>query len=88
MFGPEAYKMKDLLEKYCRNIYPEINKVSTVPVGMLKFIATIKRDNKLKGIAEMFGYFEKANELGDAAETNALLGKPEITFEKWLTWKD
>ena len=84
ILGPEPYRMKDLLEKYCITTYPEIKKVSVVPFGMIKFIAFLKRSKMLKNVAELFAYFEKTGENCDPEETNKLLGKPEITFEKWL----
>jgi len=82
--GPEQHLMKDLLEKYCKYRYPEIKKVSSVPIGMIKAIAFLSGNKELKYAASLFGYFEKTRELGDPGETNKLLGKPEITFEAWL----
>jgi uncharacterized protein YbjT (DUF2867 family) len=87
VFGPEKHKMAELLEKYCKKRYPEIKKVSTVPLGMIKLIAFLTGNNELKNAAALFAYFEKAKELGNADETNRLLGKPETTFEKWVKSK-
>jgi len=87
VFGPEKYKMTDLLERYCKQRYPKIKKVSTVPLGMIKVIATLTGNYELKNASAMFAYFEKVNELGNADETNRLLGKPETTFEKWVKSK-
>ncbi len=82
-FGPEQHFMKDLLEKYCKRCYPEIKKVSTVPLRVIKIIAILTGNAQLKGAASLFAYFEKVKEMGNPDETNALLGKPETTFEKW-----
>jgi uncharacterized protein YbjT (DUF2867 family) len=84
ILGPEPFLMKNLLEKYCRENFAGIKKVSTVPIGMMKFIAILSRNTQLKFVAEMFAYFEKVKEVCDTKETNLLLGKPEITFENWL----
>jgi uncharacterized protein YbjT (DUF2867 family) len=84
IFGPEQYLMKDLLEKYCKLRYPEIKKVSTVPIWMIEIIAILTGNKELKGVASLFAYFEKVNELGNSDETNKLLGKPETTFEQWI----
>lgn len=84
IIGPEKYLMKDLLEKYCKHRYPEIKKVSVIPIGMIKTIAFLSRNKELKEVADMFAYFEKVSEMGDPGETNELLGKPEITFENWV----
>ena len=87
IFGPEQHLMKDLLEKYCKLRYPEIKKVSSVPIWMMKMIGLLTANKQLKGVASLFAYFEKVNELGNPDETNALLGKPIITFENWIQSK-
>lgn len=87
IFGPEQHLMKDLLEKYCKLRYPEIKKVSSVPIWMMKMIGLLTGNKQLKGVASLFAYFEKVNELGNPDETNALLGKPIITFENWVKSK-
>jgi len=87
IFGPEQHLMKDLLEKYCKLRYPEIKKVSSVPIWIMKMIGLFTGNKELKGVASLFGYFEKVNELGNPDETNALLGKPIITFENWVQSK-
>ena len=87
IFGPEQHLMKDLLEKYCKLRYPKIKKVSSVPIWMMKMIGLLTGNKQLKGVASLFAYFEKVNELGNPDETNALLGKPIITFENWIQSK-
>jgi uncharacterized protein YbjT (DUF2867 family) len=87
IFGPAQYLMKDLLEKYCKLRYPKIKKVSTVPIWMIKIIATLIGNKELKNAASLFAYFEKVSEMGNPDETNKLLGKPETTFEKWINLK-
>jgi len=87
IFGPEQHLMKDLLEKYCKLRYPEIKKVSSVPIWMMKMIGLFTGNKQLKEVASLFAYFEKVNELGNPDETNALLGKPIITFENWIQSK-
>jgi len=84
IIGSEEYLMKDLLEKYCQVRYPGIKKVSIIPIWMAKFIAILSGNKGLKEAASLFGYFEKVKELGTPDETNALLGKPITTFEKWV----
>jgi uncharacterized protein YbjT (DUF2867 family) len=88
VLGQEPYLMKDLLNKYCEVQHPEIKKINTVSTGMLKFIAMISGKKALKTVAEMFRYFEKTKEQGNTEETYSLLGKPQISFEKWLYLKD
>jgi uncharacterized protein YbjT (DUF2867 family) len=85
--GPELYLMKDLLEKYCKNSFPEIKKVSNVPLWMINIIAKLTGNKELKDMVSLFAYFEKVAEMGNPDETNKLLGKPETTFEKWINSK-
>lgn len=82
--GNESFRMKELLEEYCRQLHPEIKKVSSIPVGMLKFIGIITRKKELVRVASMFGYFEKVHVEGDTSKTYDLLGKPKLDFKKWL----
>jgi uncharacterized protein YbjT (DUF2867 family) len=84
LFGPEPYKMKDLLSRYCEVRFPEIKKVNTIPIWFLRFIAFISGNKELKLAVSLFAYFEKTGEMGDPAETNRLLGKPQTTFDEWL----
>jgi uncharacterized protein YbjT (DUF2867 family) len=87
VFGQDQYLMKDLLEKYCQARYPGIKKVSIIPIWMAKSMAILTGNKGLKEAASLFGYFEKVKELGNPDETNALLGKPIITFENWIQSK-
>lgn len=79
--------MKDLLAKYCHQRYPQIKKVQTVPLRLLKVIASLSGKKELKLAVAMFGYFEKVKEMGNPDEAVSLLGKPLTTFEKWLATK-
>jgi uncharacterized protein YbjT (DUF2867 family) len=87
VFGPEQYRMTDLLVIYCQRRHPEIKKVSSVPLGLIKLIAFLTGKHELKSAASMFDYFEKVKEMGDPTEANILLGKPQTTFDKWLDSK-
>lgn len=84
VLGPEPWLMKDLLEKYCEVRHPEISKVSTAPLGFLKLMSSLTGNRELKHAVRLFAYFEKTKEMGDPAETDAMLGRAETTFEKWL----
>ncbi len=84
VLGPEYHHMRDLLVKYVKAVHPEIKKVSDVPLWMMKLIGFLSGKKEIKGVADLYGYFEKDREQGDPAFTDALLGKTEITFEKWM----
>lgn len=84
VFGPEYHKMRDLLVRYVKAVHPEIKKVSDVPIWMMKMIGFLSGKKEIKGVADLYGYFEKAREQGDPAFTDAMLGKAETTFEKWV----
>lgn len=85
--GKEKYTMRDALALYCEAIHPRIKKVTTMPVWLLRLIAKLTGNDELKNATDLFAYFEKVNEFADGAETNQLLGEPEITFQKWLDMK-
>lgn len=87
VYGPEPFLMKDLLERYCRTFYPEIKKVSVVPIPLLKLLATLSGNRELKSATQLFSYFQKVKEPEFMSDTAGLLSKPETTFEKWLELK-
>jgi uncharacterized protein YbjT (DUF2867 family) len=87
LYGPELFLMKELLEKYCKAFYPEIKKVSVIPIPILKLIALFTRNHELKEAAKLFAYFQKVKEPQISSEANDLPGKPKINFEKWLELK-
>ncbi len=84
LYGPESYRMNKLLESYRALKHPEIKKVSTIPLGMMKLIGTLSGKKEMKAAAALFGYFEKVREPGGVEDTEALLGKAEMNFEKWI----
>lgn len=83
-YGPEPFVMKPLLEKYCAAKHPEIKKVSETPLGMLRFISLISGNKMLKQVAAMFDYFSKVEEPALEEDPSVILGKPQLTFEKWM----
>jgi uncharacterized protein YbjT (DUF2867 family) len=88
LFGPETFLMKDALEKYCSKCCPDIAKISSIPLWMMRIIAVLSGKNELREAVSLFSYFEKVKEQGSADETNALLGKPETTLKQWITNKN
>lgn len=87
VYGPQSFLMKDLLEKYCAVLYPEIKKVSVAPISLLKLIATLTRNRELKSATQLFAYFQKVKEPQITSNTADLPGKAEITFDEWLKFK-
>jgi uncharacterized protein YbjT (DUF2867 family) len=84
-YGKESFRMKDLVEEYCRMLYPEIKKVGTVPIAMLKIMSLFPGKKELKIVASLFDYFEKVKEPEiDNTKTWALLGEPQLNFQQWL----
>ena len=89
VFGPEPRLMKDLLTEYCKKYHPGIKHVNTVSTRFMKLVATLTKNKGLKNAVELFSYFEKVKEpVTDQGETDSLIGKPELTFSKWLEIKD
>ena len=87
VYGPERYTMKEMLEKYCRALYPEIMTVSETPLLPLKIIAFLTRNRQLKFAASLFGYFEKVHEPEISEADLALLARPATDFDTWVKAK-
>ncbi|MFC1947458.1 SDR family oxidoreductase [Chloroflexota bacterium] len=82
--GPHAITLKEALERYCLAFHPEINRISVMPLFLVNFIGTIKRNNRMKSAGELGRLFTKVGELGDPTEANEIFGAPEITLEEWV----
>lgn len=85
--GPERFTMKEMLEKYCRALHPEIKTVGETPLLALKVIAFLTRNRQLKFAASLFGYFEKVHEPEISGADPALLGRPATDFDTWIRLK-
>jgi uncharacterized protein YbjT (DUF2867 family) len=82
--GPEAISMHEALRRYCAVFHPDIKDVSSMPFWMVKLLATLTRDQGLKGAGELMSYFEKVGEGSNVPKDNYILGAPTITLDKWL----
>jgi uncharacterized protein YbjT (DUF2867 family) len=87
VYGPEQYTTKEILEMYCRELHPEIQKVSETPIPVLKMIAFLTGNKQLKFAASLFSYFEKVKEPVIPAEDLDKLGRAETDFATWITAK-
>lgn len=87
VFGPEAFTMKEILEKYCRECYPEIAKVSETPLPVLRIIAWFTRNRQLAFATRLFGYFSRVSEPEIPGEERYALGRPEMDFGSWVKAK-
>ena len=82
--GPEAIQVHEALRRYCAVFHPDIKQVSTMPIWLVKILATISGNQDLKFAGEMMSYFEKVGEPSSPAETNGVLGMPAMTLDQWL----
>jgi hypothetical protein len=55
-----------------------------MPVWLAKLLGTLTGNEMLKFASAMMGYFDKAAEVGDASEANAILGAPQTTLDVWM----
>jgi uncharacterized protein YbjT (DUF2867 family) len=85
--GPESMLFMEALEKVRAGMYPEVKRISTTPIWMGKIIARVSGNEKMKYAVDLMSYFEKTPEKGDPAEACQILGKPEITLDRWLKAK-
>jgi uncharacterized protein YbjT (DUF2867 family) len=84
VYGPEKYTMKEMLEKYCDKLYPSVKTIRETPISLLRIIAFVTGNKKLKFAASLFSYFEKVNEPEIPDGELARLGKAEISFDRWI----
>ena len=84
IYGPERYGMKEMLEMYCREFHPEIEKVSETPIPVLRFIAFMTGNRQLKSAASLFSYFEKVKEPEIREHELTRLGKAETDYKAWV----
>lgn len=84
VYGPEKFKMKQLLERYCEELHPEIKKVTETPLPVLRIIAFLTGNGPLKFAVRLFSYFEKVKEPEVPMKDLARLGKAEFDFETWI----
>jgi uncharacterized protein YbjT (DUF2867 family) len=87
VYGPERYTMKEMLEKYCSALHPDIKSVGETPLLPLKIIALLTRNRQLKFAASLFGYFEKVHEPEIPESDLALLTRPATDFDTWIKSK-
>jgi uncharacterized protein YbjT (DUF2867 family) len=85
--GPQGMTMHQAMQEYIENLHPEIKKVSTMPVGMAKFMGFITGQKALRQVASLYAYFEKTPEKGNPSEANKLLGKPKTQLKEWMKEK-
>jgi uncharacterized protein YbjT (DUF2867 family) len=81
--GPHALSMVEALREYCAAAHPGVE-VSVLPVAAARALASRSGDPMLSMMAQMMAYFDAAQELGDPAEANAILGAPTTTLAQWI----
>ncbi len=84
VYGPEAMTMKTALERYCARFHPEVEKISVMPIWLAKLLGTLTGNEMLKFASGLMAYFDKAAEVGDSSEANAILGAPRTTLDAWM----
>jgi uncharacterized protein YbjT (DUF2867 family) len=84
VYGPEAMTLKTALERYCTKFYPNVEKITVMPVWMAKLAGTLTGNKMLKFASDLMNYFEKTPETGDPTEANQILGGPSITLDSWM----
>jgi uncharacterized protein YbjT (DUF2867 family) len=84
VYGPEAMTMKTALDRYCARFHPEVEKISVMPIWLAKLLGTLTSNDMLKFASGLMAYFDKAAEVGDSSEANAILGAPGTTLDAWM----
>jgi hypothetical protein len=76
--------MRAALERFCRFARPDIEHVSVMPIEAAHAAAEATGNDRLRFMADLMGYFDRAGERGDPGEANRLLGAPTTTLDTWL----
>ena len=84
IYGPKAMTMKTALERYCAVFHPEVDKIGVMPLWLAKLLGFLTRNEMLKFASSLMAYFDKTSEVGDASETNEILGAPSTTLDAWI----
>jgi uncharacterized protein YbjT (DUF2867 family) len=82
--GPEGFSFPDALLRYCAVFHPEVTRISSMPVWLVRVMSAAMRNDLMRFGADLAGYFDRVGELGDPSEANALLGAPTTTLDDWL----
>jgi uncharacterized protein YbjT (DUF2867 family) len=85
--GPEGFSFSEALLRYCKVFHPEVTRVSSMPVWLVRLMAALMRNDMMKFGADLAAYFDRVGELGDPTEANDLLGAPSITLDEWIEHK-
>ncbi len=82
--GPEAISMHEALRRYCVVFHPEIEQVSSMPIWLVRALATLTRDRELKAAGELLAYFDRVGEGSHQATVDSTFGAPPTTLDMWL----
>ena len=83
--GPEAIPFREALIRYCHVFHPEVQKVSSMPVWIVRLLARLMGNDLMKFGADLADYFDKVGEMGDPTQANQLLGAPSTILDQWLS---
>ena len=84
IYGPEAMTLKAALERYCAEFHPEVQRIDSMPVWLVKLLGTLTGNQMLKFACDLMSYFDKTPEVGDPTEANRTLGAPTTTLDVWM----
>lgn len=79
-----AQRVLEAQRAYCRALHPEISELRSTPYWLLRLIARLTGNRRMRAGIEMVAYLEKVGERGDPTEANAILGAPTTTLDQWL----
>ena len=80
--GPEAIKIVEALRLYCSLVEPG-KKVVTMPLWFMFIIDKLFLRGKMRDTLQIMQLLERFGDVGDASETNRLLGTPTTTVRQW-----
>jgi uncharacterized protein YbjT (DUF2867 family) len=82
--GPQALTLEEALRIYCELLAPKV-RVTTIPLWTMSLLDTLFLKGKMRRTVQIMKGLQRAGEIGDPSEANAILGAPTTTVRQWCT---
>jgi uncharacterized protein YbjT (DUF2867 family) len=82
VYGPEEWTLQEGMETYREMVNPDLS-ISKMPIWFTKLIAAVSRNEEMKDVANLMGYYQRVKENADPSETYKLFGIPRTKLHQW-----
>lgn len=80
--GPEAHTIEAALRLYCQHLAPD-KRVSHAPITLMAMVNRLFMAGRLSRTLHLMRLMQQRGEVGNAAPTDRLLGRPTTTLRGW-----